>query len=89
MDEFEEPEEGDLITSDHIHFYQYRKLVLTIKAKERGKKFGEWIETNGPASGKVMWKKIEEYMKQDRFWPNVWFISDRGNAHLMIKKDYF
>ncbi len=24
-----------------------------------------------------------EHMEQDGFWPNVWFVSDHGNAHLM------
>ncbi len=26
---------------------------------------------------------LKQKMAQDQFWPNVWFISDHGNAHLM------
>lgn len=24
---------------------------------------------------------LRDYMEQEQFWPNVWFISDHGNAH--------
>lgn len=26
---------------------------------------------------------VREFMERSKFWPNVWFISDHGNAHLM------
>lgn len=30
-----------------------------------------------------MYGALQEFMQQENFWPNVWFISDHGNAHLM------
>ena len=26
---------------------------------------------------------LEAHMKHEQFWPDVWFISDHGNAHLV------
>lgn len=28
-------------------------------------------------------EKVKEHMEANQFWPNVWFISDHGNAHIM------
>ena len=63
-----EPEEDDITTEDHSKFYQSGKLVLTV---------------DSDASEKEMWKKLNAYMKKSHFYPNVWVISDHGNAHLM------
>ena len=27
--------------------------------------------------------KLKAQMDREQFWPNVWWISDHGNAHLM------
>ena len=66
--ESDEPEEGDWTTEDHRRFYSYGKLVLALPADT-----GEC----------EMWAAIEARMKKDGFWPNTWFISDHGNAHIM------
>ena len=66
---------GDLTTEDHMHFYQYDKLVLTLKNKD-GQPYGKsW-----------MWKQLDDYMKESNFFVNVWWISDHGNAHLMSRR---
>lgn len=26
---------------------------------------------------------VVQHMNQEKFWPNAWFISDHGNAHLI------
>jgi len=70
MDEDFAPEEGDLTTSDHIHFYQDGRHVLTIRG-------------GADASETSMWRQLDAYMKRSNFYPNVWFISDHGNAHLL------
>lgn len=67
-----EPEEGDLVTSDHVHFYQDGKRALV-------------IDGGNDASEASMWEQIDAYMARDQFWPNVWFISDHGNAHIMSR----
>lgn len=63
-----EPEEGDYTTSDHRHFYQYGKRVLTAPAG------AEWD---------VVVMLLMEHMEAQSFFPNVWFISDHGNPHLI------
>ena len=70
--EYEEPdspEEGDLATEDHRTFYTYQEGF-------RGVAFV--VEDDAE-----MWDAIQAYMDRSQFWPNVWFISDHGNAHLM------
>lgn len=64
-DDFGEPEEGDITTSDHLTFRQYGKIVLRLNKDED------------------MWDTLDIVMSAAKFWPNVWFISDHGNAHLM------
>jgi len=65
----DEPEEGDWQTQDHEKFYSYGKLILRVSPD---------------ASTAEMWKAIRVRMDKDGFWPNVWFISDHGNWHLMV-----
>lgn len=67
-DEPHEPEEGDITTEDHARFYQYGKL---------------WLEIDKDEASNEMRAAIRAKMDQDQFWPNVWFISDHGNAHPM------
>lgn len=63
-----EPVEDDLTTPDHVHFYESGKLVLTL---------------DDDLDDREMWKAIHRYMEKSRWFPNVWWISDHGNAHLM------
>jgi hypothetical protein len=65
------PQEDDLITEDHSHFMLNGKVVLTV---------------DKDASTHEMWHALEDYMTRSNYWPNVWFISDHGNAILM-KRD--
>jgi hypothetical protein len=58
-------EEGDYTTEDHIHFYQYGKLVVTVP------------------DGNSIKKAIDAHMDKEKFFPNVFFISDHGNVHLI------
>ena len=64
----EEPEEGDLVTEDNQHFYQDGKMVLDV----------------GPdASTQTVWRELNRHMDKEKFYPNVWWISDHGNWHRM------
>lgn len=58
-----EPEDGDLTTADHIHFYSDGKLAFTVGDDEN------------------MADAIYDWMNEEGYHPNVWFISDHGNAH--------
>lgn len=63
----EEPEEGDLVTSDHRTVYEVgrRRPVLSITERQS------------------FTRQVRLFMNREKFWPNVWFISDHGNAHLI------
>lgn len=67
----DEPEEGDITTEDHVTFYQYGK---------------KWLTVSRDADDEEMWSAINAKMKKEGFFPNVWFISDHGNAHLMERE---
>lgn len=85
--EDEGPTEGDLTTDDHIHFYEHEGLkggpVLTIQAQPAP--FEPAEDASEPVGDASMWKQLDAYMKSQKFFPNVWFISDHGNAHLMSR----
>jgi hypothetical protein len=66
----DEPQEEDLVTEDHREFWQSGKKVLTV---------------DRDASETEMWSAIERRMEADGVFPNVWFLSDHGNYHRMIK----
>ena len=69
---FTEPEEGDYTTEDHRHFYQFGKLVVTV-----------------PDDDGYDWRVfVSEHMEQEEYYPNVWFISDHGNAHLLTFAEF-
>jgi len=66
-----EPEEGDLITEDHRTFWEVGDFCAPVLC------FSEetpWAEVCA---------LIRLYFSEQRFWPDVWFISDHGNAHLL------
>jgi hypothetical protein len=65
MNEFDGPDEGDYVTEDHTHFYQYGKLAVVVSEGQR------WAH------------KLKAHMDRERFWPDVWWLSDHGNAHLI------
>ncbi len=91
-----EPQEGDITTSDHETFYQDGKVVLRMIDGPTGE-YWEYrdyshADANGVRTGArylplgrfaSVEQAIKAYMVATQFWPNVWFISDHGNAHLM------
>lgn len=62
------PDESDLITEDHSRFYQNGKLAFVV---------------DPDASHLEMSLQIGHHMKKTSYWPNVWFVSDHGNYHLI------
>jgi len=75
-------EEDDLTTKDHLAFYQYGKLAFSLEMRADGTCF-----MHGRGSQDAEYLTVEHavraYMDRAQFWPNCWFISDHGNAHLM------
>lgn len=70
MEEEFELTEGDYVTEDYIHFYQYGKLVLTIPMVDEFSP-DDWTS------------HIKQHMEENNFYPNVWWVSDHGNANLL------
>jgi hypothetical protein len=76
----DEPDEDSITTSDHETFYQYGKQVLVKQSS------GHWF---APRWGSYVNVKdlddhceaLRAYMDREQFWPDVWFVSDHGNAH--------
>lgn len=66
-DEYD-PEAGDIGTEDHHTFYQYGKL---------------WLETPSEMDWSQVAIAVRNKMEAENFSPNVYFISDHGNAHLI------
>lgn len=65
-------DDDDLVTTDHRRFYQSGKYVLTL----------------GPdLSEHEMWTAIDDYCDGINWHPNVWFVSDHGNEHLMERPE--
>jgi hypothetical protein len=68
-----QPEPEDLVTTDHQHFF-------AVGALHRG------AVVTVPADDD--WRPyVRDYMEKARLFPNVWFISDHGNPHLMSWED--
>jgi uncharacterized protein YciU (UPF0263 family) len=64
-----EPDEEDLVTPDHRRFFRLG------------------FEHRGPAvvvAEEDDWRReVKRYMLAEGWYPNVWFISDHGNYHLL------
>ncbi len=67
----EEPSEDDITTKDHVTFYVNGKALP--------------LDLTRDSTTDDMWKALRGYMAATQFFPNVWFISDHGNAHLMTE----
>lgn len=63
------PQEGDLVTEDRTTFREVGRngVAFTVEGGE-----AEDVEV-----------AIQAWMTENSYYPNVWFISDHGNAHLM------
>lgn len=92
-DEPSEPSEDDLTTTDHEVFYQSGKRVLLQEGSGRWYMFdrqhphGFLLNTLRPGDEMDYRAAIRAYMDRVQFWPNAWFISDHGNAHLIDLSD--
>lgn len=71
-----EPEEGDLFTEDYRSFYEVGKTDVFSRRLGRGAVVT--VEENED------WKTaVKAYMESQKFWPNVWQVSDHGNTELV------
>lgn len=66
-----EPTEGDITTDDELTWYQDGKVVVKVTRAE--------LDEDSDAGRRA----VAEHMDRDGFHPNVWVISDHGNACLI------
>ncbi len=63
------PEDGDIVTSDYMKFYehgrQHKGPVVECREGER------WAHA------------VMAYCDDEKFWPNIWYIGERGDADLI------
>jgi hypothetical protein len=87
-EEDSEPTEGDYTTTDHRSFYEHGigRLRFVVVEDETDKRYRLVCPETKSAHGIIrpnLEQCIEAYLSATQFWPNVWWISDHGNAHLM------
>jgi transcription elongation factor Elf1 len=86
------PQEDDITTEDHETFYQSGDVVLE-RARYLGRLQDLWYffprgsRRSSPVDlgrfGDDVNAALRAYMDRSQYWPNAWFISDHGNAHLI------
>lgn len=69
----QEPSEGDITTDNYIDWFcEGKKILTTIKPNTPYTECADdWRE------------RLWDWMERAGWWPNVWFVSDHGNAHLV------
>ena len=69
LDEPDEPQEEDLVTDDHQRFFRFGMSDRR-----------PVVQVPEDEDWRI---HVKAYMNRTMYWPNVWFISDHGNAHLL------
>jgi len=85
-DESNGPQDEDLVTSDNVHFYSYggpNRLAFELQETSTGHYRVHARALQVPGQYATVERAIRAYMHASQYWPNCWFISDHGNAHLM------
>lgn len=85
----DEPGDDDITTEDYRRFYQYGHLAFTVYEADNGygghDHTGPSRDIRQPATNQTLFKDVESVIRAfndvQRFWPNVFFVSDHGNAH--------
>lgn len=75
-----EPDVDDITTTDHRKFYQNGKRAFEVAETPAGRFV---IVGAAGAIYDTVEAAVRAYMDRVQFWPDCWFISDHGNAHLM------
>jgi hypothetical protein len=73
------PCDGDLVTEDHVRFFtiggRYRWPLKLQCPDVTVAEDEDWQDVVGA------------YLAKQQFWPNVWFVSDHGNWHVLSLRD--
>src|SRR4051812_47532853 len=81
-------EDGDLVTTDRVHFERRGRLVLTIQARVPPRAIGEpgvkWRDADlDEVSESATWAQVERFLRKKRLRVNVWLLDARGDYELM------
>jgi hypothetical protein len=77
----DEPDEDAITTADHARFYQYGKLILWVQDGDSTVP-ADWSTNRGYLGTFTSCEDaLRAYMEREQFWPDVYFVSDHGNAH--------
>lgn len=83
--EVDGPEEGDWTTVDHEAFWAHGRLVLCQRSRRGADgtwREGWYAEQHGLfLHASSMEAAVLKVMDLDRWWPNVWWLNDHGDAH--------
>jgi hypothetical protein len=75
----DEPCEGDLVTEDHVTFFtiggRYRWPLKLQRPDLTVAEDEDWQDL------------VRAFLDRQQFWPNVWFVSDHGNWHVLTLRD--
>jgi hypothetical protein len=84
-DEPNGPQDDDLTTSDHISFYYHggHKAFHLQETSKGTFRINAHPRRHVPGEYATVERAIRAFMQAEQYWPNCWFISDHGNAHLM------
>lgn len=95
--EYNGPQEDDLTTEDGAHYFQGGKPAFTIEEHtalfykvtdaKTEQPLGEPDHLYGYFTFDTQNAAVKAWMDKQQFWPNVWTVSDHGNAHLMDLSD--
>jgi len=77
----------DITTEDHQTFWQEGKEIIGYGPSDAGDGDAYYVVETGEEYAD-MWDAINAHMDATKWFPNVWFISDHGNAHLMVDPRY-
>lgn len=85
-DESRGPQDDDLTTSDHRQFFYHGgpgRMAFELQETKSG--HYRICKSRAQVAGQfaTVERAIRAFMQSEQYWPNCWFISDHGNAHLM------
>jgi hypothetical protein len=74
-DPADQPDEGDLVTEDYVHFFRIGESFTAFHRLDRPDIVVE--------DDKDWREAVRRFMDEQGFWPSIWHLSDHGNLTLL------
>ncbi len=87
-----EPAEGDLVTTDGVHFLRRGELVFTVQVREAPRKIGErgvkWRDADiDEVTPSAAWGQLERWMHKRRIrGANVWRVDEEAGEYVLMER---